>query len=134
MFRAFCDRTRLRILSLLRTREWCVGDIVTILEAPQPSISRHLAQLKRAGLVNVRRSGLWKHYSLAEPSTVFHSKLLECAISCFREVPEIQADNERAVRVALSSCCCSDASNEEEALSHYRRVRDEIRASVETLP
>jgi ArsR family transcriptional regulator, arsenate/arsenite/antimonite-responsive transcriptional repressor len=48
MFRAFSDRTRLRILSLLRSREVCVGDLVEILQVPQPRISRHLAYLRKA--------------------------------------------------------------------------------------
>ena len=64
MFRAFSDRTRLRILSLLRRREFCVGDIVEILQVPQPRISRHLAYLRKAELVTVRKAGLWSYYSL----------------------------------------------------------------------
>ena len=56
MFRAFSDRTRLRILCLLHQREFCVGDLVDILQAPQPTISRHLAHLRKAGLVAVRTS------------------------------------------------------------------------------
>lgn len=106
MFRAFCDRTRLRILSLLRDDELCVGDIVAILQVPQPKVSRHLAQLRRAGLVETRRTGLWIHYSLAPAKTVFHRKLLECAITCFQEVSEIKADNRRAKSIRDSGGCC----------------------------
>ena len=63
MFRAFSDRTRLRILHVLQDGELCVGDIVEILQVPQPRISRHLAYLRKAQLVLVRKSGLWSHYS-----------------------------------------------------------------------
>ncbi len=92
MFRAFSDRTRLRILHVLRGGELCVGDIVESLRAPQPRISRHLAYLRKANLVLVRKSGLWSHYSLAPAKTPFHRKLLECLGKCFTEVPELQAD------------------------------------------
>src|SRR5512141_923587 len=83
MFRAFSDRTRLRILSLLRAGELCVCDIVDLLAAPQPKVSRHLAYLRRAGLVLARRQGMWMHYSLAPGRGPFHAKLLECLANCF---------------------------------------------------
>ncbi len=106
MFRAFCDRTRLRILSLLRDSELCVGDLVSILQVPQPKVSRHLAQLRRAGLVVTRRTGLWVHYSLAPAKTVFHRKLIECAVICFQQVPEFKLDSVRANAVRdLEGCC-----------------------------
>jgi ArsR family transcriptional regulator, arsenate/arsenite/antimonite-responsive transcriptional repressor len=54
MFRAFSDPFRLRILSLIQAGELCVCDLVEILELPQPTISRHLSYLRRAGLVKVR--------------------------------------------------------------------------------
>ncbi|HUP61807.1 MAG TPA: metalloregulator ArsR/SmtB family transcription factor [Thermoanaerobaculia bacterium] len=63
-FAAFSDPTRLRILHLLRAGELCVGDLVTILDMPQPAISRHLAYLRRSALVETRKSGLWMCYSL----------------------------------------------------------------------
>jgi ArsR family transcriptional regulator len=106
MFRAFCDRTRLRILSLLSDGELCVGDLVAVLQVPQPKVSRHLAQLRRAGLVITRRTGLWVHYSLAPAKTDFHRKLLECAITCFREVPEIKADTRRVKAIRNAGGCC----------------------------
>jgi ArsR family transcriptional regulator len=107
MFRAFCDRTRLRILSLLRNREMCVGDIVASLQVSQPKVSRHLGYLRKAGLVRVRKEGLWCHYSLVLARSAFHRKLLECAVTCFQEVPEIRADNLRAGKIRKSGGCCS---------------------------
>ena len=106
MFRAFSDRTRLRILHVLQGGELCVGDIVAVLQVPQPRISRHLAYLRKANLVLVRKSGLWSHYSLAPAQTPFHRKLLECLAKCFGEVPEVQADGARAARVKKSGGCC----------------------------
>jgi len=106
MFRAFSDRTRLRVLSLLRSRELCVGDIVEILQVPQPRISRHLAYLRKAELVTVRKAGLWSYYSLSPAETAFHKKLLSCLGNCFSEVPQIQADLARAAQIKKSGGCC----------------------------
>ena len=106
MFRAFSDRTRLRILCLLHKREICVGDIVDVLQLPQPKVSRHLAHLRKAGLVTVRKSGLWCYYSLSPAQTGFHRKLLSCLSNCFAEVPQIQADLARAAEIKHSGGCC----------------------------
>ncbi len=106
MFRAFSDRTRLRILHVLQGGELCVGDIVNILQAPQPRISRHLAYLRKAGLVVGRKSGPWSHYSLAPSKTTFHRKLLECLGKCFSEVPEIRDDGARAAKIRKTGGCC----------------------------
>lgn len=110
MFRAFSDRTRLRILHVLQDGELCVGDIVEILRVPQPRVSRHLAYLRKANLVLARKSGLWSHYSLSVASSPFHKKLLECLANCFREVPEVQSDSARAKKVRKSGGCCPAAS------------------------
>lgn len=105
MFRAFSDRTRLRILHLLKDQgEVCVGDLVAVLGAPQTTVSRHLAYLRRSGLVRVRKSGLWKHYSLEHAGNGFHRRLLECLGSCFTEVRELAADRRRYERIK-ESCC-----------------------------
>jgi ArsR family transcriptional regulator len=106
MFKAFSDTTRLRILHLLLGGEMCVGDLSTLVEASQPRASQHLACLRAAGLVTCRREGLWCFYSLAEPKTSFHAKLIECLRHCFAEVPELQADERRAAKLAKSSPCC----------------------------
>ena len=106
MFRAVCDRTRVRILNVLRNGELCVGDIVQIIQVPQPRASRHLAYLKKAGLVLARREGLWIHYSLAPVRSEFHRKLLDCVITCFQEVPEIREDEARAKGLKSSARCC----------------------------
>lgn len=106
MFRAFYDRTRLRILSLLRDGELCVNDIVEILQMLQPRVSRHLGHLRKAGLVTARKSGLWTHYSLAPPKSESHRKLLDCASCCFDEVPELKADAARATKLKRSGGCC----------------------------
>lgn len=106
MFRAFSDRTRLRILHLLLKGETCVGDLVKILQVPQPTASRHLAYLRRTGLVDTRKHGLWNFYRLAPARNPFHRNLLQCLKSCFRDVPEIVADSKRAIEIRKSGGCC----------------------------
>src|SRR5215470_8269105 len=67
LFRALADRTRLRLLNLIADREICVCYFVEILRLSQPKVSRHLAYLRRAGIVASRRDGKWMHYRLVPP-------------------------------------------------------------------
>ena len=105
-FRAFSDRTRLRLLNLLRGGETCVCDLVEVLGVPQPKVSRHLAYLRRAGLVVARREGLWMHYRLAPATTAVHKSLLGCLECCFQSVPELARDVRRLGR-ETKSCGCA---------------------------
>ena len=110
LFRAFSDRTRLRILNLLRGGELCVCDIVAVIGAPQPKISRHLAYLRKARLVEAWKEGQWMHYQLAPASSEFHQRLLDCLECCLKDVPELAKDvkklgRERCCKGAPSACC-----------------------------
>jgi ArsR family transcriptional regulator len=105
MFRAFSDRTRLRILHLLLPGELCVCDIVDALDLAQPKVSRHLAYLRRTRLVLARKEGLWNYYRLAPADGEFHEKLLECLTTCFREVAELAEDTGRLKKASGKRCC-----------------------------
>lgn len=72
IFKALADETRLRILALLTRGELCVCDLMSILDLPQSTVSRHLAYLRNAGLVSDRRQGVWMYYHLSEPKDAFH--------------------------------------------------------------
>ncbi len=105
LFRAFADETRLRVLHLLTKRkELCVCDIMAVLGAPQSKVSRHLAYLKRAGLVVDRKDGQWRHYSLAEPKSPFQRRLIGCVGSCLDEAPVLRADA-RKLGAAVKARC-----------------------------
>ncbi|MDE2490367.1 MAG: metalloregulator ArsR/SmtB family transcription factor [Elusimicrobia bacterium] len=105
MFRAFADETRLRVLSLLsRGGELCVCDLQAILRLSQPKTSRHLAYLRRAGLVKVRREGLWRHYSLAAPRDAFHRGLVACLGGCFAEAGVLRRDAAALSRARRRAC------------------------------
>ncbi|QDS88092.1 HTH-type transcriptional regulator KmtR [Rosistilla ulvae] len=106
VFRAFADSTRLRILHLLVDDEICVGNLVEILQLPQPTVSRHLAYLRKANLVDVRKDGLWSHYSLAPAQSCFQQKLYDCLGDCFNDVPELQQDTLRAKQLKEEGGCC----------------------------
>jgi ArsR family transcriptional regulator len=102
-FRAVADPTRLRLLNLLRGGERCVCELVDSLRIPQPKASRHLAYLRRAGLVSVREDGRWAYYALTPARNQFHAKLLECLESCFTEVPIMKRDSRRMQQTG--KCC-----------------------------
>jgi len=96
LFKAFADETRLRILNLVAQRERCVCEFQEILKVPQPTISRHLAYLRRSGLLVARREGKWIHYSLAEPQSSVHASLLRCVKNCFCDIDFLKRDLEHA--------------------------------------
>ena len=95
LFKAFSDETRLRILNLLAQRDHCVCEFQAILRVSQPKISRHLAYLRRSGLVDVSKCGKWVTYALAKPGNPVHAALLRCVRGCFQEIDFLQRDIER---------------------------------------
>jgi ArsR family transcriptional regulator, arsenate/arsenite/antimonite-responsive transcriptional repressor len=105
-FRAFADPTRLRILNLIQDGELCVCDLVAVLDLPQPTVSRHLSYLRRAGLVRARQERSWNFYELAPARTPFHSKMLECLATCYVDVPEMTQDRARARKLRSRGGCC----------------------------
>jgi ArsR family transcriptional regulator len=102
LFAALSDRTRLRLLNLMDGREVCVCYFVEILRQSQPKISRHLAYLRRAGVVAARREGKWMHYRIVVPSHNGASKILRETIAVLRQEKPMQADLAR-----LTKACCA---------------------------
>ena len=105
IFSAFADETRLRILNLLCVRELCVCDIGEVLDEIQPKVSRHLAILRAAGLVRVRREGKWKFYSLPEERSPLQTRLLACVDSCLTEIEVLAADRTRLDSTRINLRC-----------------------------
>lgn len=98
LFKALADRTRLRILGLLVNGEVCVCHIHESLGIPQPMASRHLAYLRRAGLVATRKDGLWVHYRLAELPDPVLTSVLSAAAHAVSHVPAASRDRKRLAR------------------------------------
>jgi ArsR family transcriptional regulator len=102
-FRALADRTRLRLLNLMRGDEVCVCFLVEILKTNQPKISRHLAYLRRAGVVAARREGQWMHYRIVDPPDEEATKVLKETMTWLAADAEMQRDRDRLVKV----CCAT---------------------------
>ena len=100
-FRALWDRTRLRLLNLMGEREVCVCFFVEILGTNQPKISRHLAYLRRAGIVGARREGKWMHYRITEPSDATAKRFLLEIRAWLQSDEAMKRD-----RLRLESICC----------------------------
>jgi len=105
IFRALSDRTRLRILNLLRGGELCVCDLVDVLEVPQPTASRHLAYLRKVELVRSRKEGLWHYYRLIPAKTKFQKKLLECIEAAANMESQFAVDAEKLRFGDRPKCC-----------------------------
>ena len=108
VFKGFADPTRIRILSVLAAGELCVCDIVDILRLPQPAVSRHLAYLRRMGLVEATREWKFAHYRLAEAEHAVHRNLLNCVRTCFRGIASLDVERREAesrVRARTSEPC-----------------------------
>ncbi|GGH04027.1 ArsR/SmtB family transcription factor [Silvibacterium dinghuense] len=103
-FQALGDRTRLRLLNLMGEQEVCVCYFVEILDAPQPKISRHLAYLRKAGIVSARREGKWMHYRIVAPSHPGATRILRQTLDSLQEEKAMQADRARLIKA-----CCAPA-------------------------
>ncbi len=102
LFKALADRTRLRLLNLMGDDEVCVCFFVEVLRESQPKISRHLAYLRRAGVVASRREGKWMHYRVVMPPDPHAAHIFGEVRAWLKEVSEMQRD-----RARLASVCCS---------------------------
>jgi ArsR family transcriptional regulator, arsenate/arsenite/antimonite-responsive transcriptional repressor len=102
LFKAFADPVRLRLLHLLADGEVCVCHLHEALDLPQSTVSRHLAYLRKRGLVVGRKEGLWVHYRLAKPTGELHRRLMGCLGACSKELESLKHDLEKLNR---GSCC-----------------------------
>ena len=98
VYAALADSTRLRILSLLGDGEICVCHIHASLDVPQPTASRHLAYLRRTGLVTARRAGIWMHYSLAPQSDPVVAAVIASALHALTHTEVASKDQLRLQR------------------------------------
>ena len=115
LFRALGDETRLRILARLAAAEICVCHIHGALAIPQPTASRHLAYLRKTGLVATRKDGLWVHYRIAVPSDPAMASVLAATIDALRSTRGISSDRRKLsgltsipvkVLEEMASSCC----------------------------
>ena len=115
VFKALADKTRLRILALLGNNEVCVCHIHDTLGLPQPTVSRHLAYLRRTGLVAARRDGVWMHYQVSNALDPVVQRVVNAAVDALSQVPVASQDRKQFKRsfgqlyvldsTAGGSCC-----------------------------
>lgn len=99
---ALADKTRLRLLNLMREDEICVCFFTEVLEESQPKISRHLAYLRNTGIVEARRDGKWMHYRIVKPENPFAAEVLEDTLRWLESQDKMQKDYEK-----LAVACCA---------------------------
>jgi ArsR family transcriptional regulator len=104
LFKTLSDPTRLRLLNLLAEEEVCVCDLHGTLGLDQPKVSRHLGQLRRAGLVEVERDGKWMHYRLTRQGDPLVRNVLEGLRAWMRQHPRLSSERGRLEKV----CCQTD--------------------------
>jgi len=116
IYQCFCDETRLRILHLLAIRPLCVCHIQSVLGLSQVQVSKHLAYLRKGGMVNASRHENWMIYSLPSRRPAELEKNLKCLQDCVSSEPVFQADLRKLQKLApvldwvgrdSSSSCCS---------------------------
>jgi ArsR family transcriptional regulator len=133
LFMALADKTRLRLLNLMSDGEVCVGLFTDVLGDSQPKVSRHLAYLRSAGLVNARRDGKWMHYSIQWPTDDGMFRIVKRTIEAMEKHPEMQFD-----RIRYAEICSDQASLDQVArtpmvvisaqpnISHRRDAHNEL--------
>src|SRR5262245_31542349 len=98
VFKALADKTRLRILALLGNNEVCVCHIHDSLGLPQPTVSRHLAYLRKSGLVEARRDGVWMHYQVSRSLSPVVQVVVSAAVEALRQLPATSQDRKQCQR------------------------------------
>jgi len=104
-FAALADRTRLRLLNLMRDGEVCVCFFADTLATNNPKISRHLSYLKRAALVKGRREGKWIHYSLNRQTDEHAAEVFDATLEMLKQDKKMEADRKRLLKL----CCAPTA-------------------------
>lgn len=105
LFKALSDETRIRVVALLAHGESCVCDIETGLDLPQPMVSRHLAVLRSAGVVETRREGSWVYYRLAPQLDDFCREQLATLVGGFAGRKVLHRDVERLLKSKGPGSC-----------------------------
>jgi ArsR family transcriptional regulator, arsenate/arsenite/antimonite-responsive transcriptional repressor len=124
VYKALADKTRLRILALLGNNEVCVCHIHDSLGLPQPTVSRHLAYLRKSGLVAARRDGVWMHYQVSRTLSPLVRAILGAAVDALQHVAATSQDRKQFQRSfgqlyvldspAGGTCCAPRAPESEQ--------------------
>lgn len=102
-FLALADGTRLRLLNLMRGEEVCVGFLIEAMGESQPKISRHLAYLRGAGIVETRRDGKWMHYKIVETEDDFAGRVLRDTLTWLSSKPVMREEYQKLSKISFSA-------------------------------
>lgn len=111
LFLALSDKTRLRLLNLMRENEVCVNYLAEVLEESQPKISRHLAYLRNAELVSARRAGKWMNYKIDIPENAYAAALIGNIIEWLKSQEVMQNDYARLSELTDFSSGAKEITN-----------------------
>jgi ArsR family transcriptional regulator, arsenate/arsenite/antimonite-responsive transcriptional repressor len=123
VYKALADKTRLRILALLGNNEVCVCHMHDSLGLPQPTVSRHLAYLRKSGLVAARRDGVWMHYQVSRSLSPLVQGIVGAAVDALQQVPATNQDRRQFQRsfgqlyvldTPAGGACCAPRAQEPE--------------------
>lgn len=103
LFRALADRTRLRLLNLMGDDEVCVCFFVEILRMSQPRISRHLAYMKKVGIVASRREGKWMHYRVVPPTDADAERIFADVRQYLANNKDMQSERKKLVKFSCAT-------------------------------
>jgi ArsR family transcriptional regulator, arsenate/arsenite/antimonite-responsive transcriptional repressor len=121
VYKALADKTRLRILALLGNNEVCVCHMHDSLGLPQPTVSRHLAYLRKSGLVAARRDGVWMHYQVSRSLSPLVQGIVRAAVDALQQVPATSQDRKQFQRsfgqlyvldTPAGGACCAPRAQE----------------------
>ena len=108
LFDLLSDKTRLRCLMLLlNVEELCVCELTTTLQLSQPKISRHLASLRKLGIVIDERRGLWIYYRMNPNLPTWAEDILNTASKTISEQEPYQSDRKHMLRLSNKNICLS---------------------------
>lgn len=132
LFLALSDKTRLRILNLMRGGEVCVYYFTEVLGESQPKISRHLAYLRNAGIVSARREGKWMYYKIDVPENIFAESILQDTLNWLKNQEDLRNDYRELERINSSLSVAETHSQEISAdISAFAYVQSRMKEELE---
>ena len=106
VFKAFADEKRIRILKLLEKRKMCVCELAYVLDIAQPSVSKHIKKMVKAGLLESEKDGFWTNYFI-KPNNLYAKKLLSVLSAWLNDDATIKADYKKALDANREKLCCN---------------------------
>ena len=131
LFLALADRTRLRLLNLMRDREVCVSSFTGVLGQSQPLVSRHLAYLRNSGLVDARREGKWIHYSISARLDDNTGRLLSELFKWMEQQDGLQVDRDRYLEISGEPALASSQLNSQASKKRVPREPKRVKPAAE---